>query len=305
VSTLKLPLYFYLAFMELICVLFTCQLISIYISTSYTCITLLQTQGGFWGCARFSTTTDPPFLPVFSFFIVFGHTIFPSAADGHAIFSETWDMRTIGDRNKEEKSKEGNGQDNVNIGVELGMFWIMILNNLCGEIMEEFKMKGVFWNCDGNSTLNLFGIFLLRNKEDGIHRMGTEYGGNTAIERWQGWAKNTSGSNKKEKKEIIQKLDLLDKRAETCMLSTQEVDMLASMLREEEVKKKLSGVVRMIKFAGRLAKREGQISGVLLNEEGIFALLQMERLKFWEDNTNTRPIITYLQWLAGNLFPII
>ena len=63
-----------------------------------------------------------------------------------------------------------------------------------------------------------------------------EYGGNTAIERWQqkirklrqylrGWAKNTSGSNKKEKKEIIQKLDLLDKRAETCMLSTQEVDM--------------------------------------------------------------------------------
>ncbi|KAL5653455.1 hypothetical protein ACJX0J_038913, partial [Zea mays] len=258
-------------------------------------------------------------------------TIFPSAADGHAIFSETWDMRTIGDRNKEEKSKEGNGQDNVNIGVELGMFWIMILNNLCGEIMEEFKMKGVFWNCDGNSTLNLFGIFLLRNKEDGIHRMGTEllregfkemvteiwskeYGGNTAIERWQGWAKNTSGSNKKEKKEIIQKLDLLDKRAETCMLSTQEVDMLASMLREEEVKKKLSGVVRMIKFAGRLAKREGQISGVLLNEEGIFALLRMERLKFWEDNTNTRvyiifvcfkPIITYLQWLAGNLFPII
>ncbi|KAL5670021.1 hypothetical protein ACJX0J_022242 [Zea mays] len=146
------------------------------------------------------------------------NTIFPSAADGHAIFSETWDMRTIGDRNKEEKSKEGNGQDNVNIGVELGMFWIMILNNLCGEIMEE----------------NLFGIFLLRNKEDGIHRMGTEYGGNTAIERWQGWAKNTSGSNKKEKKEIIQKLDLLDKRAETCMLSTQEVDMLASMLREEE-----------------------------------------------------------------------
>ncbi|KAL5670022.1 hypothetical protein ACJX0J_022243 [Zea mays] len=54
---------------------------------------------------------------------------------------------------------------------------------------------------------------------------------------------------------------------------------------------------RMIKFAGRLAKREGQISGVLLNEEGIFALLRMERLKFWEDNTNTRPIITYLQWL--------
>ncbi|KAL5680065.1 hypothetical protein ACJX0J_006450, partial [Zea mays] len=143
-----------------------------------------------------------------------------------------------------------------------------------------------------------------------IHRMGTEYGGNTAIERWQGWAKNTSGSNKKEKKEIIQKLDLLDKRAETCMLSTQEVDMLASMLREEEVKKKLSGVVRMIKFAGRLAKREGQISGVLLNEEGMWQQIlrrkylgnktRMERLKFWEDNTNTRPIITYLQWLNGS-----
>lgn len=62
----------------------------------------------------------------------------------------------------------------------------------------------------------------------------------TILERM---GKNTSGSNKKEKKEILQKLDTLDKKAETCLLSTQEVDMrsflrnrLAAMLREEEVK---------------------------------------------------------------------
>jgi hypothetical protein len=59
----------------------------------------------------------------------------------------------------------------------------------------------------------------------------------------RGWAKNTSGSNKKEKKEVLGRLDILDKKAETGLLSTQEVDMrnflrnrLAAMLREEEVK---------------------------------------------------------------------
>jgi exonuclease III len=81
-----------------------------------------------------------------------------------------------------------------------------------------------------------------------------DYGGASALVRWQnklrklrqylrGWAKNTSGSNKKEKKEVLGRLDILDKKAETGLLSTQEVDMrnflrnrLAAMLREEEVK---------------------------------------------------------------------
>jgi len=58
-----------------------------------------------------------------------------------------------------------------------------------------------------------------------------------------GWAKNTSGILKKEKKKILDKLDSLDKKAETCILSPQEVDLkqylktrLAEMLREEEIK---------------------------------------------------------------------
>jgi hypothetical protein len=62
-----------------------------------------------------------------------------------------------------------------------------------------------------------------------------EYGGSSVLERWQnkirrvrqflrGWAKNTSGSNKKEKKEILQKLDILDRKAESNELSSQEID---------------------------------------------------------------------------------
>ena len=45
------------------------------------------------------------------------------------------------------------------------------------------------------------------------------------------------------KKKILDKLDSLDKKAETCILSPQEVDLkqflktrLAEMLREEEIK---------------------------------------------------------------------
>ena len=78
--------------------------------------------------------------------------------------------------------------------------------------------------------------------------------GPTPMETWQtkirrlrqhlrGWAKNTSGILKKEKKKILDKLDSLDKKAETCILSPQKVDLkqylktrLAEMLREEEIK---------------------------------------------------------------------
>ena len=78
--------------------------------------------------------------------------------------------------------------------------------------------------------------------------------GSTLMERWQakirrlcqhlrGWAKNTSGALKKEKKKILDRLDNLDKKAETSILSPQEVDLkqylknrLAEMLRQEETK---------------------------------------------------------------------
>ena len=78
--------------------------------------------------------------------------------------------------------------------------------------------------------------------------------GNSSMERWQakfrrlrqhlrGWAKHTSGVYKKEKKEILDKLDLLDKKAETILLSQEEIDIrwyyrnrLSSLLREDEIK---------------------------------------------------------------------
>ena len=75
--------------------------------------------------------------------------------------------------------------------------------------------------------------------------------GNTPLERWQakirrlrqylrGWAKNTSGAYKKEKKALLDKLDELDKKVESIHLNEEEVnlkhvlnDRLADLLREE------------------------------------------------------------------------
>jgi hypothetical protein len=74
------------------------------------------------------------------------------------------------------------------------------------------------------------------------------------MERWQGkicrlrqflrgWAKNTSGQYKKEKKEILNELDRLDKKAEHTPLQAEELSVkkclnnrLAHLLREEEIK---------------------------------------------------------------------
>jgi len=78
--------------------------------------------------------------------------------------------------------------------------------------------------------------------------------GHTPLEKWQaklrrllqylrGWAKNVSGAYKKEKKALLEKLDELDKKAETMLLTSQEVNLkhvlnerLAELLREEELK---------------------------------------------------------------------
>jgi hypothetical protein len=59
----------------------------------------------------------------------------------------------------------------------------------------------------------------------------------------RGWAKNVSGVNKKERKELLDRLDVLDKKAESSLLSTQEVNLkqylnnqLSQLLREKELK---------------------------------------------------------------------
>jgi hypothetical protein len=79
-------------------------------------------------------------------------------------------------------------------------------------------------------------------------------GGSTTMERWQkkihrlmqylqGWAKNTSGHYKKEKKEILNTLDMLDKKAEHTPLNADEINTkqclnnrLAHLLCDEEIK---------------------------------------------------------------------
>jgi exonuclease III len=78
--------------------------------------------------------------------------------------------------------------------------------------------------------------------------------GQTPMERWQGkirrvrqylrgWAKNTSGQYKKEKKEILNTLDGLNKKEENISLHPDEINLkqflnnrLAELLREEEIK---------------------------------------------------------------------
>jgi hypothetical protein len=59
----------------------------------------------------------------------------------------------------------------------------------------------------------------------------------------RGWAKNTSGTYKKEKQQLLDKLDALDKKAEKQNLQQAEIDLkhvlhdrLADLLREEELK---------------------------------------------------------------------
>ena len=74
------------------------------------------------------------------------------------------------------------------------------------------------------------------------------------MERWQtkirklrqylrGWAKHTSRVYKKEKKKILNKIDALDKKAESTILEDHEINLkhglserLADLLREEELK---------------------------------------------------------------------
>jgi hypothetical protein len=58
----------------------------------------------------------------------------------------------------------------------------------------------------------------------------------------RGWAKHTSGVNKKEK-ELLDKLDSLNKKTEISLLSSQEMDVkqclslrLSQLLKEEEIK---------------------------------------------------------------------
>jgi hypothetical protein len=78
--------------------------------------------------------------------------------------------------------------------------------------------------------------------------------GCTPMERWQGkirrlrqhlrgWTKNISGQYKKEKKEILNTVDILDKKAENIPLQPEELNLkqclknrLAQLLREEEIK---------------------------------------------------------------------
>ena len=86
----------------------------------------------------------------------------------------------------------------------------------------------------------------------------SEMSGSTPLERWQnrlrrlrqflrGWAKNTAGTLRKEKKQLLSIWDGLDKKAEGGALSDQEINykhylkeclvmLLVMLLREEEIR---------------------------------------------------------------------
>jgi hypothetical protein len=109
------------------------------------------------------------------------------------------------------------------------------------------------------ATQPMFKIELVWLLRDGFMEMVRDIWTNTTVgqthmERWQGkicrlrqhlrgWAKNTSGQYKKEKKEILNTLNMLDKKAETIPQEPEEINIkqclnnrLAHRLTEEEIK---------------------------------------------------------------------
>jgi hypothetical protein len=81
----------------------------------------------------------------------------------------------------------------------------------------------------------------------------SENRGRSPMERWQckirrlrrflrGWARNSVSQNKKHKSTLLANIDILDRKAETCLLSLQEENLrhhlkeqLTKLLREEEI----------------------------------------------------------------------
>jgi hypothetical protein len=108
-------------------------------------------------------------------------------------------------------------------------------------------------------NVNSFRLELAWLFKDGFHEKVVEVWqpesqGSTSIKIWQnkirslrrylrGWTKNMNGTYRKEKNDILNKMEQLDKKAEMTMLSPQELDVkhclkisLMQLLREEEVK---------------------------------------------------------------------
>jgi hypothetical protein len=81
----------------------------------------------------------------------------------------------------------------------------------------------------------------VNNEEDSMRRWHSKI---RILQQYlMGWTKNVSRMNKKEKKGLLDNLDLLDKKSEASLLSTQEVDLkqclhnrLSQLLREDELK---------------------------------------------------------------------
>jgi hypothetical protein len=99
------------------------------------------------------------------------------------------------------------------------------------------------------------GWFLREGFFDMVKEIWSEaQGGHTPLEKWQakirrgrqflrGWAKNISATNKKEKSQLLDNLNMLDKKAENSPLDQDELNLkhvmnerLANLLREEELK---------------------------------------------------------------------
>jgi hypothetical protein len=104
-----------------------------------------------------------------------------------------------------------------------------------------FKFELGWLLCDGFTDMVKEIWENTSEEEDSMRRWQTKI--RSLRQHLRGWAKNVSGANKKEKKELLDKLDLLKKKAEVSLLSAQEVDLkqclhnyLSQLLREEELK---------------------------------------------------------------------
>jgi hypothetical protein len=145
----------------------------------------------------------------------------------------------------------------------------------------------------------------------------SEKRGSNVIEIWQnkiralrrylrGWAKNNNGAFKMEKKEIISKLDELDKKAEGTLLAPHEVDLrqclrtqLIQLLREEEVKWYQRSKTEKIIYGDSNTKYFHLVANGKHRKTRIFQLEEEDHLIQGDDQLSNY-IMDYYQGLFGH-----
>jgi hypothetical protein len=123
----------------------------------------------------------------------------------------------------------------------------------------------------------------------------------------RGWAKNKNGAYKKEKKEIISKLDELDKKAEVTMLAPHEVDIkhclntrVIQLLCEEEVKWFQLAKTDKLLYGDSNTKYFHLVANGKHRKTRFFQLEEDDHI-IWGDDQLTKYITDYYQGLFGHM----